>query len=271
MNKHLKSYFNSFKLKKEYWHTLLIDTGFLAVIGLIVFLFGYLIKRKSEVISQGQSIEQIQQMLLSMQPEQAQAFSANLQGFVATFVIGAIVILVGGLFLYSLSRKLIWDYLLKKKVKKTYWRWNLLNLVLIIPVVIYLFAFGIIRLLLGYLVSLFNSQIVLNIFYGLANLFLLFILFIFVFLVYYSFAKEYKVWESIGKAFNLIKIKWKSIWPMFLLITGTAIVLSLILWPIGKLLVYQPSLLIGINLVISLLFCVWMRIYTFKTIKNQNI
>ncbi|GAF84563.1 unnamed protein product [marine sediment metagenome] len=220
-------------------------------------------------MSQGKTTEQLQQMLLSMDPGQAEAFLSNIKGFVITFVLGLIVILVGGLLLYSLSRKLIWDYLLEKKFnKKTYWRWNLLNLALIIPLLIYFFAFGLVRLILGYLVSLFKSQVVSAVFYDLVNLFFLFILVIFVFLVYYFFTEKYKVWESIGSAFNLIKTKWKDIQPMFLLIVGTAVVLSVVLWPIGKLFAYQQGVLIGINIVVSLLFIAWMRIYVLRSIKG---
>ncbi len=269
MNKHFKNYLNSFRLKKEYWNTLLIDVVFLGVISSVLIFFGSLLKEKAYMISQGKTTEQLQQMLLSMDPGLAQAFLSNLKGFVITFALGLIVILVGGLLLYSLSRKLIWDYLLGKEFnKKTYWRWNLLNLVLIVPIIIYLFAFGLVRLVLGYGVSLFKSQIVLDVFYNLANLFLLFILIVFIFLVYYNFAKEYKVWESVGKAFHLIKIKWKRIWPMFLLVLGTAVVLSLILWPVGRLFAYQTSVLMGVNIAISLLFLAWMRIYVFRTVEE---
>lgn len=269
MNKHFKNYLTSFKLKKEYWHTLLIDAAFLGAIVSVFIFFGNLLKEKAYMISQGKTTEQLQQMLLSMDPELAQAFLSNIKVFVITFALGLIVVLAGGLLFYSLSRKLIWDCLLEKKFdKKTYWKWNLLNLVLIIPAAVYLFAFGLARLILGYGVSLFKSQMVLDEFYNLANLFLLFIFIIFIFLVYYNFVKEYKVWESIGKAFHLIKIKWKRIWPMFLLIMGTAVVLSLVLWPVGRLFAYQAPVLVGINIAVSLLFLAWIRIYVFGTIKE---
>jgi len=268
MNKHFRNYLNSFKFKKEYWYSLLIDTGFLGIIGLVMFFFGSLIQRKAYLISQGRTAEQLQQMILSMQSEQMQAYLSSLKSFVLVFALGMIIILVGGLFLYSLSRSLIWNRLLEKKFsKKRYWKWNLLNLVLIIPIIVYLLVFGLVRVILGYVVSLFGSQIVLNIFYSLVSLIFLFALVIFVFLVYYSFAGKYKVWESIGEAFRLIKMKWKRIWPVFLLVLGTAIVVSLILWPIGRLLVYQQAVLVGINLAVSLLFIAWMRIYVFKMVK----
>jgi hypothetical protein len=116
--------------------------------------------------------------------------------------------------------------------------------------------------------SLFGSQTVLDLFYNLANMFFLFILVVFVFLVYYNFNKEYKVWESMGKAFNLVKSKWKDVWPMFLFILGTAVVLSLVFWPMGKIFAYQLNILMGINLAVSLLFLAWMRIYVMRTVKE---
>lgn len=269
MNKHIQNYLNSFKIKKEYWITFLIDAGFLGIMFLVFSFFGNLIKEKAYQFSQGKTAEQIQQMLLSMEPGQAEAFLANLKGFITTFVIGAIVILIGGLLIYSLSNKLVWGYLTEKKFSKTrYWRWNLLNLALIIPAIIYFFVFGLVRLVSGYAVSLLKNQTVLEIFYNLTNLFFLFILIIFVFMVYYSFVKEYKVWGSIGNACNLVKTKWKEIWPMFLLILGTAIALSLVLWPAGRLLIYRQGILIGVNVAVSLLFLAWMRLYVFKTVKE---
>lgn len=269
MNKHIRNYLNSFKLKKAHLYTLLVDAGFVGVMFLVLSFFGNLIRKKAELISQGKTAEQLQEMLLSMQPGEAEAYLAGLQGFVITFIIGIIVTVVGGLLLYSLSRKLVWSHLLGEKFnKKRYWRWNLLNLALIIPLLLYFLAFGLVRLMLGYLFSLFKSQVVLSTFYNIANLFLLFILLIFVFLVYYNFNKNYKVWEGIGKAFNLMKIRWKRIWPMLLLILGTAIVLGVVFWPIGRMFIYQPNILMGINAGVSLFFLAWMRIYVFRMVKE---
>jgi hypothetical protein len=269
MNKHIWNYRDSFKFKKEHWRTLLIDAGFLGVMFTVISFFGNLIKKKAEMLSQGQTAEQLPQMLLNMQTVESEVFLASMQSFVITFIIGIVVILVGGLLLYSLTRKLIWDYLLQKKFnKKTYWRWNLLNLALIIPAIFYFLAFGFINLSLGYLFAKLNSQAILSAFYGLANLFLLFILVVFIFLVYYNFAKDYKVWESVGKAFSLIKEKWNKIGTMFLFILGTAVILSLVLWPLGNLLSGKPTALFSINAIISLFFLAWMRIYIFRTIER---
>ncbi|MFH1682649.1 MAG: hypothetical protein ABIA37_02520 [Candidatus Woesearchaeota archaeon] len=266
MNKHLKHYWDSFKLKKEHAYTLLVDVVFWLLMAISVILFGSLLQKKAEALSNGQSPEQLQQMLLSMQPEQAQAFLSSLQGLVITFVIGAIIVVVGGLLLFSLSRKLIWDKLLGHKFdKKKYWRWNLLNLVLIIPLVIYAFVFGLLRLLFGYLFSLFKSQVILDAFYNLFNLAALLIFLMFIFLVYYSFSHKYKVWDSIGAAFGLFK---KKTWLMFLWALATAIVLSVVVWPIAYLLRYHSTLLIILNGAISVLFIIWLRVYLFRTVKG---
>ena len=92
MNKYLKNYFASFKLKKEYGYTLLIDAGFLGVMILVLFFVGNLIKRKAYLISEGKTTEELQQMLMGMDPAQAQAFLSTIKSFMVTFVIGAIII-----------------------------------------------------------------------------------------------------------------------------------------------------------------------------------
>jgi len=267
MGKTIKNYLHSFKLKKEHWYTLFVDLGFVGAMVLLFYFLGDMLKEKAELISQGKTTEQIQQMLLSS-PEQAEVFLASLKGFVLTFAIGAGIILIGGLLIYSLSRKLIWDHLLKKKFnRKFYWKWNSLNLVLIVLAVIYLFASGLVRLVLGYLFSLFKSQAVLEMFYNLSNMFFLFLFVIFIFLVYYSFSNKYKVWESIGHAFHLIKTK-KELRPVFLLVPLTAMILALVLWPLGNKFVNQQNILIGINIAVSLLFLAWIRVYVFKTARE---
>lgn len=269
MNKHIKNYLDSFRLKKEYWNTLLVDAVFFGIISFVFVFLGGLLKQKAYMISQGKTAEELKQMLLSMDPTLAQAFLDNLKEFVITFILGSIVVLVGGVLLYSLSRKLIWDYLLGKKFdKKRYWKWNLINIVLIIPLAIYFFAFGLVKLVLGHMISLLGNQAILDVSYNLINLFFMFSLLVFVFLVYYSFAKEYKVWESIGGAFYLIKSKWKRIRLMFLLVLFTSVVLSLILWPVGVLIADKEFVVAGIGIIVSLLFCAWVRIYVYRTIRE---
>ncbi|MBR9683051.1 hypothetical protein GOV03_00750, partial [Candidatus Woesearchaeota archaeon] len=249
--------------------TLLVDAGFIGVMFLLISYFGNLLQETALAIGNGKTTEQIQQMLISS-PEQAEVFLASLKGLVFTFAAGAAAVFIGGLLLYSLSRKLIWDYLLKKKFnKRTYWKWNSLNLVLTIMAVVYLFVSGLFRLLIEYLFSIFKNQTMLDIIYNFTNLVILFAFVVFLFLVYHSFAKKYKVWGSIGEAFHLIKTKKEVKW-LFLFVPVTAMILAILLWPLNGRLVGQPDTLLIINTVVSLSLLVWARGYVFRTVKDEH-
>jgi len=266
LNKHLTDYFHSFKLKKEQWYPFLVDSVFLFLFTWAVVFFSNLITSKAYLISQGKTADQLKQMLLSMEIDKATAFLSGLKSFFLTFIIGLIVIVIGSLLLFSLSRKLIWTYLLKKKTP--YWKWNGLNLVLIIQVIIFLLIFGVLRILLGTIFTLFKSQIVLDIFYALFSLFTGIILVLYLFLVYFSFTEKYAVWNSIGQAFHLIKVKWSNLWPAFLLILATFGILSLLLWPLNYWLVSYKTLLLILNTLLTLFFLAWARVYWFHHIKE---
>lgn len=109
-------------------------------------------------------------------------------------------------------------------------------------------------------------EIIIASFSGLVNFGLGLFFLIFVFLVYFSFAERYKVWESIGKGFGLVKAKWKRLWKLWLLALGTAAVVTLVLLPVRGLF-YGYGLTV-LNLVVSLLFLAWMRVYLFKMVKE---
>lgn len=266
MKKCLKKYLDSFRLKKEHAYTLVVDACFWMLMIVSAILFSSLLQKKAGPLIKGQSPEQFQEMLLTMAPEQAQAFLSNLQGLVVMFAVGTIILLVGGLFLFSLSRKLIWDKLVHNKFdKKKYWRWNLLNLVLVIPIIIFALIFGLFRIIFGYLFSLFKSQMVLDAFYNLFNLAALLILLVFVFLTYYSFSHKYRVWDSIGSAFELLKKK--KIWVTFFWALATVIILAVLSWPLAYLF-RQSTIMITVNAVISVLFVVWLRVYLVQTVKR---
>lgn len=262
-----RHYFNSFKFNKTHGYILAVEAVFILIMVVLLLFFGGMLEQKAMELSNGKTTEQIQQMLLSDQAF-AETFLSQMQGLVVWFVVAAVVILLGGLLLFSLSRKLIWGKLNHQCFdKNTYWKWNLLNIVLALPLFIYILLFGIIKSIFGYLIALMQSQIVLNAFNNLINLAGVILFSTFIFLTYYSFHSSYKVWESIGKAFEIYKNRWKRLRTVLAFCFGTALLLSLILWPLTYLFRYQETLLIIINLVISLLFIVWMRVYIYKAVE----
>lgn len=270
MRGYLKNYLKSFRLKKEHAYIFLVDVLFMGIVYLLFTSFNWYLDGKMGALSAGKGPEQIQQMMLAMGPEQLQAFMGNLTYFLVFFLVG-LVLLVGLTWsLLSLSRGLIWNKLLGRKLtRKNYWRWNWLNLALIVPLVGYLMVGGAVKLVLLFVFKMISSNLVfLEIANALTGLLIGLLFLVFLFSVYYSFTIKYRVWESIGEAFHLLKTRWKRIWPALLLVWLTSLVMALVLWPISKLFVYRPQILFGINIGISLLFLSWMRVYFFRAVKG---
>ena len=265
-------YLDSFKFGKRYFTTLLIDGGFVLLIAGLFFSFSSLVSAKSQGILQGKAPEQLQQYLLSASPEQLQSVYGSLQAFLFTSIGGIIILSLATLFLCSLARALIWNLLIKKKLtKQTYWRWNLLNLALIIPLVGFLVGYVVVKFVLVLIVGFITSNpapgeiiaMLINI------VFIVFVLNFF-FLTYYGFVRRYKVWESIGQGFEELKNKFGSLYKMMSLQVITVIIISvaisLILKYGGKLFLLPASTGSVVNVVMSLLIVAWIRIYTFKAV-----
>ena len=265
MNKHFKNYYKSLKLRRSFWYTFLVDGVFLSVLSLVLYFFNNIITQKAYVISNGKTVDELKAMLLSMDPVKAQGMLDSLRGFVFTFVGGLIVIIVGGFLLYSLTRKIIWNYLTKHKTK--YWKWNTLTLVLIIPIIIYFVFFSIIKIVSQVGINLLTNLTISSLLNSLVNLIGLVGGLIFVFLVYLSFSKNYLVWDSIGKSFHLLKKRWSRVWPLFFLSLLTALILSIIAWPFTKWFANQKIILAIISGVFSLIYLAWFRIYLYRTVE----
>ncbi len=214
------------------------------------------------------SPEQFQQ-LLTAAPLEAQAAFASLKSFVIVSFL--IVLLFAVLFLlsYSFVQSFIWNKLLKKPFhRKSYWKWNVLHIVLIIPSLLYLFILLIITLVLQQISFLSANVTVATLFFGFLKLLYIFIFIFFIFLVYYSFTKSYYIWGSIGYAFSLLKLKWSSLWKQFLFSLGTFIVVGIILTVPPKIFLYNQTILQVIDAIVFLLFLAWFRVYLVRTLDN---
>jgi len=272
MNKHLQNYFNSFKLKSEFFCTLIVDGLSIGVIIGLFFFFAKFLESKAMQLTGGQDVLQLKQMMLTASPETVQLFAAQLKSFVLISFIGGIIIILAALFIFSLSRSLVWYKLLKIKLtKKNYWKWNTFNLILLVLLLVYCFIFIIVKIVLVQLVSLINNPTLLQLFNNFLTLIGILIFISFLFIAYYSFAQKYKVWIAIGNAFNLIKSKWTKLWKVYLFALLTLTVISIIIFYIEKALMYQSGWLgILLSTIIFLLFISWARIYLLKTITLKS-
>ncbi len=264
----LEQYLQSFQQKKIL-PVFLIDFFFYGLLFLLAFLYATFLRAKSSALAGIQSAEQLQQMLLSS-PEQAQLFLDSLKSFMLIFVAGAIVLLAFLILGYSYTRKMVWNYLRQKKSGK-FGKWILLNFVLLAVLVLYLVIVFIVRLILNYLLSLISQPAVSQFLSSLLALASLLLFLAFVFLVYCLFAGKYKVWESIGDTFSLIKTRGKELWKFFLLVLATGTIINLLLSLVPGRIGYffaHPLAFSLLSTGLFLLFLAWMQVYLVKTMES---
>jgi len=265
----MKHYLNSFK-DKRILPTLTVDLIFVTIIYFLFTFFSGYLNKISLTLTAGQTIEQLQQLMLTA-PQQAEQILSQYLHFAIIVIITFILLLIVTLLLCSLARAVIWNYLLKKKLThKKYWKWVLLNVIIIVPFILYLIVAVIIKLLLNQLIFLIKNQALANFFNSIVLFIIILIFVIYLFLTYYSFTKNHQIWESLGSAFSLIKSNWNGLWKMTLWVILTAIVLGLILTFILNYLISNPALITIINLLFSLIYLAWVRIYLFRIIHHEH-
>ncbi|MEK6939552.1 MAG: hypothetical protein AABX31_02385, partial [Nanoarchaeota archaeon] len=351
-NKNIQHYLDSFKLGKHFATMFLIDLAALSIIIFAFLWFSSYTQQRSLQLLQGRTTAELQQMLLSLSPEQSLYFTTALKYLSLTFLLGfllAVVCLIsfflysrtkqqksfklsllltlslgilllitdlyflnsylgasknlspffagllffmltsflwlpllaiGAFLLFSYSQARIWNYLQGKKVtKNNYWRWNLLNLSLLVPFLLFLATVLIVKIVTMILLNLppklmplfylNHSNLMENIRLVIdgAVLFYMVVLFmVIIFLIYSHFVKSYKVWDSIGAGFSIFNKNWKKVLLLVLFATASALLATVILLPIKKALLFYPLYSTIVNLVLAAFFLAWLRWYVFKTI-----
>ena len=283
MNKHLQQYIDSFKVKKVFWVTFLTDLIFFGAVGLIFSQFSTYLQNRSIEIMAGRTPEQIQQLILSA-PEQALPFLEQLKSFLFVSVGTLALLVILTFLLFSLEQAFIWNTLQQKKVtSKTYWRWNLLHLGLIIPLLLYGLGAGIVKLgtsslfqWLGNLNPAFYFQnaalvdeIILILNTAVSFILVLFVLLI-LFLIYYTFTEKYKVWGSIGEGLSKLKPQWSRWWRMIMLMVMTAVIVTAIAIPVRQVLFLYPLWESILNFTVSILFLSWVRTYVISAFHHGH-
>ncbi|PIZ50790.1 hypothetical protein COY27_05735 [Candidatus Woesearchaeota archaeon CG_4_10_14_0_2_um_filter_33_13] len=281
MNKHLKNYLDSFKVKKQFWQIFLIDFIFFSVIGIVYYTFSNYLQNRSFQVLGGKTSAELQNLLTTSTPEKLLPFLTELKSFLFFSLVMILIIVILSFLYFSYTRALIWNHLENKKLnKKTYWRWNLLNLSLIFPLLSYIIVATIITFITSWLFSkvitisptfyvtyqsiMEGVTILLN---GIVSFFLVLFFLIILFFTYKSFTQKYRIWESIGHSFQMIKQNWSKLWKFLLQAIGTALLLTLIMWPLRTLYASNFFFSVTINMIISLLYLAWFRIYLLKTIE----
>ena len=267
MELNLKGYLDSFRDKYIVLSTV-VDVVFFAVMGPILYLFKLFTDSKTQEFLGGRTQQQLQDVIVN-NPEQGQIIAQQLQSFMINFGLGVILIVLLSLFLFSLTRGYLWNKLLNKNfTKKKYWRWNSLNLALILPTLIYLVFVFIVRIIYLQTYSAINNQAAFSFISEIISLVLIVIYLIFLFLIYYSFTFRYKVWQSIGEGFKLVKTRWNTIWRSFIFMLITLVILTVITSLLTRLFPFQETLLIYVDSVLLILFVAWMRVYLLRRIHS---
>lgn len=276
----LKNYFQSFQFNKLFWEVFAIDFLFFAIVGLSFSVISNFLTRWSSKAMGGMSVEQMQNFFITASPEQMLPMATIMKNYLLSAILIFLAMTVIYFLLYSFTRGLIWNHIIKKKLtKKTYWKWNSLNLALILPILLYSLVAALSKLLFIVLLrflftisptfyvsfeNIFDGFfLILN---GLMNLIIVLVALTIIFLAYYTFTQKYKIWESVGSSFHLFKLHWSKLWPLLLLATFTAGILTLILLPFKSWLQSQTFILATVNLIVSVFYLAWLRIYLVKTI-----
>lgn len=279
MNKQLRSFVDSFKLGKDFTYTFVADALTFSLLYLILTV------GSSWWLSKLQALLAIVQEASILGAGQLPSAVPSPTTTIFLVFIPPIVLIVVFLFLFSYSRAVIWNHLLGKKVSaKTYWRWNVLNLALIIPLVLFGLLLVIVKIvfffILNQLVKLFplfylahttavdNTRLVLN--YLLS--FYLFLVFIsIVFFIYHHFAKNYRVWNSIGAGFNQFNRNKKKIFFSLLLALIPALVLPLLTFPISTQLLYAPPWVsVVLYIILFSFYLAWLRLFVLKNLVHGS-
>ncbi|MBW2966298.1 hypothetical protein KY342_04300 [Candidatus Woesearchaeota archaeon] len=262
-------FLDSFRLKSSFLYVILYDLLFYVITIPLFILFPWLLNKKlagidPEILSRITSTALTN--ITAAQTKELEMAVQSMQNFFAFFIIGIIFLAIASLLVFTLSRALIWNFLLKKKFeKKSYFKFNVLNVLLAVIFAVIIFILARLRTLI---VMPLVSASVLFAFIVTSLLFLLIFVAIiyFVNLVYLNYTEKSNVLGSFGATFELIKNRFLDIYPSYLFMVMVSIVISLvaqIFW------LFPFAIQRYFNFAVFILFAAWMRIYILRVIKNE--
>lgn len=284
MRKQFQEFLNSFQLGKDFGYTFLADAVTFSLIFAAFMLFASYVQKKSVEIMQGRSIEEIQQ-LAAAGAEQLLPFLTGVRSFLLWSLAVLFFLIIASFLLYSYSQAVIWNHLEKKKVsRKTYWRWNALNLSLLLPLAGFGIIFAAVKifllLIIDFIYGLFPAFYITHtqlmdtvriVVTSITGFYLILIFILLILLIYHNFVKNYAVWGALSSGFILLKQKSKKALILLLFAAGTAEIVTLLASLLQQPLRYAaPPAAAVINIVIAALFLAWLRLYVFKTLLRES-
>lgn len=242
----MRKFLSSFKPKKEHGIAIVLDLVFYAIMIPLAICYITWLGKKAAILSL------LMEMETTTSVEQMQPAMTSLSSFFMFLIWGAVILVIVALFAYSLSRTLIWNYLLKKKFElKKYLKFDLLNLILFIAAAVILIACALL---------LWVNPIVAVILIFLALAIIIF----FVMLAKMEYTKSGKIFAAIGSAFSRIDSKTALAWLLYVP------VFAVFGFAINKVVGLLPNKITGwvIALIIFAVFLAWARLYITKVISH---
>jgi hypothetical protein len=249
-------YWNTFKDSwrldncKRFSMIFLFDIIFFAITGFCIMIYMFLINKQAELMQGLIGTEDLASYLASASAAEINFLTGDMRVFLLTLIIGAVIVFVAGLFSYSLSRSLIWNYLLKKRFSiKRYLKFNVLNLILFIAFLIIFAIYGLLMILSRWV-------------FGIILIFFLLAIIYFIFSLNIEFTKTGRIFHSIGNSFKRMDKK------VYLLSLPVFIIMGIVLSVLN--LFIAQILYIIIVILINIAFLSWMRIFVLETQKDKK-
>ncbi len=234
-----------------------IDAIAILAIIFILFLFNTILQTTIGPLAQFTDQQQIQNALLAGSSEEVQQLIDSLKSFFVVFFAGLLISLVLIVLIFSVSRAYLWSRLQGKRfILKKSWKWAGLLAIMLLFLLLYLVAFGIIKMTLGRLLLSLPSP---GLFQQLLTIILLLPFLLYAFYLSHSFSRTAKVWHSVGDAFALMKEQWSGLWKLYFLTAVFLIIIGLLVSLVMS--AYPFSIVpVIVNIVLALLIVSWVRV-----------
>ena len=270
MNKYLHQYFQSFDPNRKHLISIITDALLFGILLISFLLFTNYVQDSVYGLNSITHPDYIQQRLSEMTSAEVQAFVVEMRTFLYGFVGGTFFLVLMTIFLFSLSNSVLWKKLLHQQFTwKTIPRWMGLTCFLILLLIIFLLITLVLRVVLTYFFTrITTNELALSVFNNALSIGMLLIFVLFIFLTFYHLAKDNVVFNSIGKAFKMMK---KKFWILFLLAWITAHIPLVIALPFDNVLRFNQPLLKVLAVMITLIYLTWLRIYLLKSVESEHL
>ncbi|MBT3450380.1 hypothetical protein HN652_01430 [archaeon] len=257
--------------------TFSIDFISILFFSLLATIYGFYLNKISANLLETWDLTNLNINIFEKSAEELELFSNDLQFFLIFFLIGLTVIIISGLVIYTYSRYRIWKELSPTKKHKHYFlKWIVMVLSLGLIIISFLLLLSsLIVMIREFLLLFYYSEIYYYVAQLISSFIGLYLMVMFInvmFAIKFSFNQSYKVWDSIGKGFGLIRNNLKKSLKICLFEWLTLILLTVIIFlPLNYFFTLSELVSYLIKLIIFVLILAWYRIVFVKHIVKKEI